>query len=83
MKKILCHDWGLNPGRPRDRRTLYHVAIKADLYHKAVQEYHIPIPGVTLMYNCACCLGPTFKQVLSGPRLCIPDEKKKKKKKNA
>ena len=25
---------------------------------------------------CALCLGPTFKQVLSGPQLCIPDEKK-------
>ena len=30
---------------------------------------------------CTLCLGPTFKQVLSGPGLCIPDEKKKKKKK--
>ena len=25
---------------------------------------------------CALCLGPTFKQVLSGPRLCIRDGKK-------
>ena len=32
-----------NPGRLRDRPTLYHVAIKAGLYRKAVQVYHIPI----------------------------------------
>ena len=51
MKKIVCHDRGLNPGHPRDRETLYHVTIKADLYRKAVQEYHIPIPGDTLMYK--------------------------------
>ena len=25
--------------------TLYHVAIKAGLYRKAVQVYYIPIPG--------------------------------------
>ena len=25
--------------------TLYHVAIKAGLYRKAVKVYHIPIPG--------------------------------------
>ena len=35
-----------NPGLPRDRRgylPLYHVAIKAGLYCKAVQVYHIPM----------------------------------------
>ena len=47
----LCHDRGLNPGRARDRRTLYHVAIKVGLYRKLVQQYHIPIPGDTLMYK--------------------------------
>ena len=36
---------GSNPGRLRDRPTLYRVAIKASLYRKAVQVYHIPIPG--------------------------------------
>ena len=38
-------DWGSNPGRLHDRLTLYHVAIKVGLYRKAVQVYHIPIPG--------------------------------------
>ena len=38
-------DQGSNQGRLRDRPTLYHVAIKAGLYRKAVQVYHIPIPG--------------------------------------
>ena len=42
---------GIEQGRPRDRQTLYHVAIKVDLYHKAVQEYHMPIPSDTLMYK--------------------------------
>ena len=32
-----------NPGRPRDRPTLYRVAITAGLYRKAVQVYHIAI----------------------------------------
>ena len=40
---------GLNLGRLRDRRTFYHVAIKAGLFHKAVQVYHTPTPGDTLM----------------------------------
>ena len=37
---------GIEPG-PLDSKsyTLYHVAIKAGLYRKAVQVYHIPIPG--------------------------------------
>ena len=38
-----CRDRGSNPGRLRDRRTRYRVAIKAGLYCKAVQVYHIPI----------------------------------------
>ena len=32
----------LNPGLLGDRRTLYHVAIKAGLYRKPVQVYDIP-----------------------------------------
>ena len=47
MKMFLCHDRGLNPGCPRDKRTLYHVAIKAGVYRKAVQMY--PYTGDTLM----------------------------------
>ena len=45
-EKILihpCYDRESNPGRLRDRPTLYHVALKAGLYRKAVQVYHIPI----------------------------------------
>ena len=38
-----CRGRGSNPGRLRDRPTLYRVAIKAGLYRKAVQVYHIPI----------------------------------------
>ena len=38
-----CRDRGSNPGRLHDRPTLYHVALKACLYRKAVQGYHIPI----------------------------------------
>ena len=30
----------LTPGRLSERPTLYHVAIKAGLYRKAVQVYH-------------------------------------------
>ena len=73
MKKNLCHDQGLNPGSPRDRRTLYHITIKANLYRKAVQEYHIPIPGDTIMYK-VVHFATIFKQVLSGPWLYIPNE---------
>ena len=39
----LCRGRGSNSGRLHDRPTLYHVAIKAGLYRKAVQVYHIPI----------------------------------------
>ena len=34
-----------NPVRWTQSPTLYHVAIKAGLYRKAVQVYHIPIPS--------------------------------------
>ena len=37
---------GIEPGRLRDKPTLYRVAIKAGLYRKAVQACQIPpIPG--------------------------------------
>ena len=36
---------GSKPVRWTQSPTLYHVAIKAGLYRKAVQVYHIPIPG--------------------------------------
>ena len=66
----------MNLGRSRDRWTFQHIAIKDSLYRKAVQEHHILISGDTLMYkNFLDCLGPMFKQVLSGQRLCIPDKK--------
>ena len=39
----------IEPGRRHDRRTLYQVTIKAGLDRKAVQVYHIPIPGDTLI----------------------------------
>ena len=45
MEITFFPDRGSNPGRLRDRLTLYRVAIKAGLYRKAVQVYHIPIPG--------------------------------------
>ena len=48
MKNNLHHDRELNPGRPRDRQTIYHVAIKIGLYLKAVQVYQISIPGKKL-----------------------------------
>ena len=38
-----CRSRGSNPGRLRYRPTLYRIAIKAGLYRKAVQVYHIPI----------------------------------------
>ena len=47
MEITFFPDRGSNPGRLRDRLTLYRVAIKAGLYRKAVQVYHIPIPGDT------------------------------------
>ena len=45
MEITFFPDRGSNPGRLRDRPTLYLVAIKAGLYRKAVQESYIPIPG--------------------------------------
>ena len=45
MEITFFPDRGSNPGRLRDRPTLYRVAIKAGLYRKAVQVCYIPIPG--------------------------------------
>ena len=47
MEITLFPDRGSNPVRWTQSPTLYHVAIKAALYRKAVQMYHIPIPGDT------------------------------------
>ena len=51
MEIIFFPDRGSNLGRLRDRPTLYRVAIKAGLYRKAVQVYHIPIPGDRNIYK--------------------------------
>ena len=49
----ICHRVQKNPDRPRwesnlgrriYRQTLYHVAVKAGFYRKAVEVCHIPIP---------------------------------------
>ena len=45
MEIAFFPDRGSNPVRWTQSPTLYHVAIKAGLYRKAVQVYHIPIPG--------------------------------------
>ena len=45
MEIIFFPDRGSNPFRWTQSPTLYHVAIKAGLYRRAVQVYHIPIPG--------------------------------------
>ena len=45
MEIIFFPDLGSNPVRWTQSPTLYHVAIKAGLYRKTVQVYHIPIPG--------------------------------------
>ena len=42
-EKFLCQNRGLNPVRWTQSPTLYRIAIKASLYHKAVQVCHIVI----------------------------------------
>ena len=44
MEITFFPDRGSNPVRWTQSPTFYHVAIKAGLYCKAVQVYHIPIP---------------------------------------
>ena len=39
-----CSSWESNPGRWIYRQTLYHVAVKAGFYRKAVEVCYIPIP---------------------------------------
>ena len=44
-KYFTCPSHESNQGRLIYRQTLYHVAVKAGFYRKAVEEvYHIPIP---------------------------------------
>ena len=45
MEITFFPDQGSNPVRWTQSPTLYHVAIKAGLYRKAVQVCYIPIPG--------------------------------------
>ena len=47
MEITFSPDQGSNPVRWIQSPTLYHIAIKAGLYRKTVQVYHIPIPGDT------------------------------------
>ena len=57
MEITFFPDQGSNPGSLRDRPTLYHVTI-GSIGTKAVQLYHIPIPGdihtQTHIYVCLC-----------------------------
>ena len=44
-KYFTCPSWESNPGRLIYRQTLYHVAVKAGFYRKAVEVYlYIPRP---------------------------------------
>ena len=43
-KYFTCPSRESNPGHWINRQTLYHVAVKAGFYRKAVEVYHIPIP---------------------------------------
>ena len=43
-KYFTCPSRESNPGRWIYRQTLYHVAVKAGFFRKAVEVYHIPIP---------------------------------------
>ena len=45
MEITFFPDWGSNPVHWTQSPILYRVAIKAGLYRKAVEVYHIPIPG--------------------------------------
>ena len=48
MEITFYPNWGSNPVRWTQSPTLYHVAIKAGLYRKAVQVCYILIPGDVL-----------------------------------
>ena len=54
MEITFFHNRELNPVRWTLSPTLYHVAIKAGLYRKAVQVYHIPIPGDIMNWDKSC-----------------------------
>ena len=57
MEITFFPDRGSNLGRLRDKPILYRVAIKAGLYRKAVQVYHIPIPSDNLPLQLEICPG--------------------------
>ena len=47
-KYFTCPSWELNPGRWIYRQTLYHFAVKAGFYRKAVEVSYIPSPVTSL-----------------------------------
>ena len=50
-KYFTCPSRESNPGRWINRKTLYHVAVKAGFYRKAAEVCYIPSP-VTFVYLC-------------------------------
>ena len=52
MEVTFIPNRGSNPVRWTQSLTLYHVAIKAGLYRKAVQVCYIPITGDIYIYLC-------------------------------
>ena len=48
-KYFTCPSWESNPGHWVHRQTLYHVAVKAGFYRKAVEVYDIYLDPVTHM----------------------------------
>ena len=59
MEITFFPDRGSNPVRWTQSPTLYHVAIKAGLYRKAVQVCYIPIPGDIMVLSCYLLYGYT------------------------
>ena len=49
QKNPTCPRWESNLGRRIYRQTLYHVAVKAGFYRKAVEVYFIPSPVTGLI----------------------------------
>ena len=64
MEITFFPDRGSNPVRWTQSPTLYHVAIKAGLYRKAVQVYHIPIPG-DKHFSCSTQLSKKFSLLIN------------------
>ena len=48
-KYFTCPSRESNPGRWIYRQTLYHVAVKAGFYRKAVEVYYIPSPVTSVI----------------------------------